>query len=188
MVSNKELKNELDTFIRNYKKHSGKDNITYKEIIKQKLIDNQNLLYVLNNHDLDIEESPEDYIGTSIYPYYLLPDAQEEVKNYICFETGFTEVKKYNEIMKLEQITFYIMCDVKTAHTDFGIARHDLLAALIDDEFCWGNEFGTKMKLVDDQPRAIDNNYVSRILVFEQITPNSIVSNHKVINQIRQKN
>ena len=33
--SNKELKNELDTFIRNYKKHSGKDNITYKEIIKQ---------------------------------------------------------------------------------------------------------------------------------------------------------
>lgn len=187
MVSNAELKQELDAFIRDYKKNSGKDNVTYKEIIKQKLINNQKLLYLLNNHDLDIEESAEDFIGTSIYPYYLLPQAQEEVKNYICFETGFTEVKKYNEIMKLGQVTFYIMCDVKTVHTEFGSARHDLIAALIDDEFSWGNEFGTRMKLVDDQPRAIDNNYVSRILVFEQITPNSIVSDRKVINQTRQK-
>ena len=187
MVSNQELKNELDIFIRDYKKKSGKDNITYKEVIKQKLINNPYLLYVLNNHDLDIEEGAEDYIGTSIYPYYLLPMAQEEVKNYICFETGFTEVKKYNEIMKLGQVTFYIMCDIKTAQTEFGIARHDLIAALIDDEFCWGNDFGTRMKLVDDQARAIDNNYVSRIMVFEQVTPNSIISNHQVINQNRNK-
>ena len=87
--------------------------------------------------------------------------------------------------MKLGQIIFYIVCDNKDIFDkDTGIARHDLLAALIVDEFNWCNDFGTQIKLVSDRPSAIDSQYVGRTLIFEQMTPNSIVKNGRTYNYI----
>jgi hypothetical protein len=89
--------------------------------------------------------------------------------------------------MKLGQVIFYIICNNKDIlDKETGIARHDLLAALITDEFDWTNLFGTQVKLVSDRPTAIDAQYVGRTLIFEQTTPNSIVKNGKVINTVRK--
>ena len=38
-----------------------------------------------------------------------------------------------------------------------GIARHDLLAALIIDDFAWSNDFGVQLRLVSDRPYSMDN-------------------------------
>ena len=85
--------------------------------------------------------------------------------------------------MKLEQIIFYIICDNRNIYDKtFGIARHDLLSALIIDEFNWSNVFGTQIHLVSNKPTALDYHYVGRTLIFEQITTNSITKNGKVIN------
>ena len=165
-----------------YKKHYEKDNIYYKEIIKNKLINNSKIIYSLNNSDLD-PDCPADYIGENILPFYMLVGTQTKAQHYICFETSFTEVARYNKIMKMGQVIFYILCDNKDIYDKkSGIARHDLLAALIVDEFNWTNMFGTQIKLVSDNPMVIDSNYAGRTLVFEQTTTNSIVKDRKVIN------
>ena len=166
-----------------YKKHYENDNIYYKEIIKDKLINNSNIIKALNNKDLD-PDCPADYMGENILPYYLIVETQGKTKNYICFETLFEEVPRYNKLMKFGQVIFYIICDNKTIYDkDTGIARHDLLAALISDEFNWTNMFGTQIKLVSDKPVAIDNNYVGRTLIFEQTTTNNVIKDRKVINK-----
>lgn len=177
---------ELQEII-DYKKKSGNDNIYYKEIIKKKLINNSKIIQSIDNKNLDIEE-PDSFLGVNIFPYYLLPNAQTTAQNYICFETSFTEVANYNNVMKSGQIIFYILCDNKNIYDKkSGIARHDLLAALITDEFNWCTDFGTQMKLISDRPYTVDNNYALRTLTFEQITPNSIIQaqTQKVINQNR---
>lgn len=168
----------------NYKKFYENDNIYYKEIIKSKLINNIHIIKALNNSELD-PDCPADYMGENILPYYLITQTQGTPKNYICFETSFDELARYNKVMKMGQVIFYIICDNKTIYDkETGIARHDLLAALISDEFNWTNMFGTQIKLVSDKPVAIDNQYVGRTLIFEQTTSNNIIKERKVINKI----
>lgn len=165
-----------------YKKHYENDNIYYKEIIKNKLINNKKILYSLNNTNLDID-CPADFVGDNIRPYYMFPETQTVPKHYICFETSFNEVPKYNNVLKLGQVIFYILCDIKdVSDKNSGIARHDLLAALITDEFNWTNMFGTQIRLVSDRPTVVDTYYAGRTLIFEQTTPNSIVKKGRVVN------
>lgn len=166
-----------------YKKHYENDNIFYKEIIKNKLINNSKIIRSLNNKELD-PDCPADYVGENILPFYLIVDTQHKAQNYICFETSFTEAPRYNKVMKLGQVVFYILCDNKDIYDkNSGIARHDLLAALIMDEFNWTNMFGTQIHLISDKPVAVDSNYVGRTLVFEQTTTNYIIKDKKVINK-----
>ena len=166
-----------------YKKHYENDNIYYKEIIKDKLINNSSIIKALNNSDLDTD-CPADYMGENILPYYLIVKTQGKARNYICFETLFEEIPRYNKVMKFGQVVFYIICDNKTIYDkDTGIARHDLLAALISDEFNWTNMFGTQIKLVSDKPVAIDDQYVGRTLIFEQTTTNNVIKDRKVVNK-----
>lgn len=158
-----------------YKKRSGNDNIFYKEIIKQKLMDNAQIIRAIANEKLD-PECPEDYLGENILPYYLLTNTQTVAQNYICYETSFTNVLDGNRILKQGQIIFYILCAEKNIYDkETGIARHDLLAALIEDEFNWCTDFGTQLKLVSDRPYATDGAFVLRTLTFEQTTTNGIV-------------
>lgn len=158
-----------------YKKRSGNDNIFYKEIIKRKLMDNSQLIRAIDNPDLD-PECPEDYLGENILPYYLLTNTQTKAQNYICYETSFTNVLDGNRILKQGQIIFSILCIEKNIYDkETGIARHDLLAALLEDEFNWCTDFGTQLKLVSDRPYATDGAFVLRTLTFEQTTTNGIV-------------
>lgn len=172
--------------INDYKKQYSNDNIYYKEIIKTKLTQNRNLLIAINSKELS-PDSPDDYLGANILPYYFLADkAQTTAQNYVCFETSFTEVYKYNQLIKLGQIIFYILVDIKTIYdVNSGIARHDLIAAIIEDEFNWCTDFGTRLKLVSDKPYAVDNNYVLRTLTFEQETMNGISEFGMCINNDR---
>ena len=166
-----------------YKKHYENDNIYYKEIIKNKLISNSKIIRTINNSDLD-PDCPADYVGENILPFYLIEDTQTKVQNYICFDTSFTEVERYNDIMKLGQIMFWVICDVRSIYDkESGISRHDLLAALILDEFNYTNAFGTQVKLISDKPLIIDNRYVGRTLTFQQTTTNSIIKDRRVINK-----
>lgn len=177
----RDLSKEIQEIIE-YKKHHEKDNIYYKEIIKNKLINNQKIIYSLNNVDLDMD-CPADYVGENILPYYMIVGVQDRPKHYICFETSFNEIARYNNVMKLGQVIFYILCDNKDIYDKCsGIARHDLIAALITEEFNLTNLFGTQIRLVSDQPMVVDNNYAGRTLVFEQVTPNSIAMNGMLYN------
>jgi len=56
------------------------DDIRYKEIIKQNLINNDLIIYLLNNKELeDTEADPSDYLGINILPYFLVHPTQHNV-------------------------------------------------------------------------------------------------------------
>ena len=139
-----ELTNEQIQFLRDLKNNVDSDNIRIKEIIKKSLINNNMIIYLLNNKELEeAEADPSDYLGVNILPAYLIHPTQHNVQNFICYEVGFKELERYNNKMKLLQITFYILCEEKNnIEKNTGIARHDLLGALILDIFNWSNLFG----------------------------------------------
>lgn len=167
-------KEEMRKSLYEYKNLMDSDDIRFKEIIKKKLVNNPLIIHVLNNTELD-EDEPDEYLGINILPYYMITPTQTNVQNYICFETHFDEEARYNKVMKYGQVTFTILCEQKNIiDKETGIARHDLLGALIMDEFNWTNAFGNQVHCVSDVASVVDTNYACRTLIFEGEFPNSI--------------
>ena len=171
--------------------NSLEDHVRIKEKIKELLSLNPYLLKALNTDSDNFSVCH----GRYILPYYLIIPTQEDTKNYLCYETSFNEVSRFNDIFKYNQITFNILCkavSMDDKNNDFniidfetGIARHDLIAILLIEQFNCSNAFGHQIHLVSDTSRPIDNAYCARTLVFEQITPNSIIKNGKVMNNAK---
>lgn len=162
-----------------FKTVADSDDIRLKECIKSSLLNNRYVCHVLNNKEIEDDENsdPSDYFNVNILPYYLISDTQTNVQNFICYETNFEEVARYNDVIKMGQIIFYILCEKKNLiDEETGIARHDLLAALILDQFNWTNIFGQQYHCVEDKAYTVDkrNGYASRTLIFEGKVPNSI--------------
>lgn len=178
-------KKEIDE-LRALKTLPDSDNIRWKEVIKKKLLNNKKLIHVLNNDKLEkINAEPDEYFGVNIFPYYMIDETQSDVKNFICFEVQFSEVSKHNKIIKVGQIIFYIMCEKKNIlDKDTYLPRHDLLAAIITEEFNWTNHFGMQCHLISDKPSVTDNDYPARTLIFVLETPNSIVKSENKIPRV----
>lgn len=171
-----EITNEQIQELRALKTVVDSDDIRYKEIIKKTLIENPLIIYLLNNKELeDSEADPSDYLGVNILPYYLIHPTQFNVQNFICYETEVRELDRYNPKMKNQRIIFYVLCEEKTnIERTTGIARHDLISALIINMFNWTNLFGPQIHLVSDLPSVTDSDYATRTLVFEQSTDNNL--------------
>ena len=171
-----ELTKEEIQRLRDLKKVPDSDDIRYKEIIKKSLINDPLIIYLLNNKELEDDDAdPSDYLGVNILPMYLIHPTQHNVQNFICYEVGFRELQRYNSKMKLLNITFYILCEEKNnIEKSTGIARHDLIGALIMDIFNWSNLFGCQIHCVSDMPSVTDNDYATRTLIFEQTTDNNL--------------
>ena len=160
-----------------FKENVDSDDVRIKEKIKDVLLDNRYLIHVLNNKELEeADAEADDYFNVNIKPYFIIPDTQSSTKNFLCYEIGFDETNRYNETVKVLQVTFYILCHQKDIiDADTGIARHDLLAALVQDQFNYIDIFGGKLKIVSDKPSTTATNYAARTLVFETTTDNNLV-------------
>lgn len=160
------------------------DNIRIKEIIKQKLLGNDDIIHVLDNKDLQESEAENDeYFGKNILDYYMIPGAQTDSQNYICYTVGYENVERnftnssrmYNDLQRHLHITFVVLCEQKNIKDrDTGIARHDLLSALIQNEFNYTNYFGRKILLISNEESLVDNKWPARTLIFSQITDNNV--------------
>ena len=159
-----------------FKIKGDNDDIRFKEIIKEKLLNNEKIIYVLNNKELeDNDAEVDEYFGVNILPYYMVPGTQHNTQNFICYEVSFEEEARYNKVIKYGQIIFYILCEEKTVIEEAtGIARQDLLGALIIEQFNWSNFFGNQIHLISDRPSVVDNHYPCRTLIFEGQFTNSI--------------
>lgn len=159
-----------------YKYIVDNDNIRIKQKIKEKLLANDDIIHVLDNKELQEAEAENDeYFGVNIRDSYIIPETQVDSQNYICFTVGYRDVNRYNDLVKELHITFYILCEQKNLKDrDTGIARHDLLGALIQNEFNYTNYFGRIIQLVQDEESITDNGYVTRVLTFTQTTDNNV--------------
>lgn len=170
-----------------YKTLLDSDDIRIKEIIKKVLLNNKDIIHVLNNENLN-EEEPDSYFGKNILPYYIISPTQTDSSNFICFEVGYSTVSRYNKLVKVCEITFYILCEQDNIiYNNSGLSRHDLLAALLINQFNWKDYFGNKIRLVSDTPNVQDDDYAMRVLIFQMETDNNIVKTingkPKIINQ-----
>lgn len=165
------------------------DNIKVKERIKKLLLQNKFVIHLLNNKELEEADSePDDYYGVNILPFYLIDPTQSNVQNFVCFEVSYDEIQRHNAAMKNLEIVFYVICEQRTLlESETGIARHDLLAAAIQDQFNYTNYFGAKIKLISDRPSTTDNGYATRTLIFRQITDNNLVKTKNGIARYANK-
>lgn len=175
----------IDTLL-SFKETVDSDDVKVKEKIKYMLSNNELIIFALNNKEL--EESgaqPDEYLGVNILPFYLLEEVQTHVNNFVCFEVSYDMAQSYqyskshkslNSTVKTLNVIFHILCDEKDIiEENTGIARHDLLATLVIDQFNWSNEFGGKLMLVSDVPSTVDKHYACRTLVFQQTTDNNVI-------------
>lgn len=100
------------------------DNVIFKQRIERALIGCPELLYAINEKSLEKELFNDDgtinydgewdrylsdsYHDGNIRPYLFIPDTQEDVKNYICYQTNFEDTPRYNAIEKYALIYFTI--------------------------------------------------------------------------------
>lgn len=181
-------KSDLISKLRVYRTSPDDENIRYKTKIKNALLRCPELLYALNESELESELFDENgninwnpethepygewerYFGdnSNVRPYIFFPETETDVKNYVCYQVMFTKLPGDNDIQKYTNITFTIFCHGNN-RTDkmTGIPRHDLIASIIRENFNWSSIFGMKAKLVSSKESITDNNYVVRTLIFE---------------------
>lgn len=165
-----------------FKDHPDCDDVKVKEKIKEVLLGDKYILHVLDNKELEqnVEDDmtgADEYFGVNILPYFMVEPTQSEASNFICYETSF-EKRRYdtNRVNKNLNIIFYLISEQKLIKdADTGIAKHDLLAALIINKFNWTNYFGKKIYLISDQASVVDVKYACRTLIFQQEEDNDIV-------------
>ena len=189
-------KEDLLDKLRAYADTPDDDNIRYKEKIHDALLSNAELLYALNNEELESElfdgnelnvdkETGEllgevdRYFGdnSNIRPYLFIPDTQTDVKHYVCYQVAFDELPRYSTFQKYTEITFNIFVNGKD-RTDklTGLPRHDLIASIIRERFNWSSIFGMQTHLISSKESVTDNNYLVRTLIFQVLDLNGIVN------------
>ena len=149
------------------------DIISMKRLIKQKLIADPDILEALHNPDIPLD-SPDEFLDTNIFGFIRIPQTQDTVRNFICFTVDDIEEDRYNEVIKVQYIQFNCICHLDDMKTDYGIDRHDLLAALVRQNFNWTNMFGLQFKLIYNKESTVDSDYYCRTLKFMAQKPNSL--------------
>ena len=150
-----------------------------KRQIKQTLIADTDILEVLHS-EIDID-SPDEFLDTHIFGFIRIPNTQDTVRNFICFTVDDIEEHRFNEVMKLQDVQFVVICHLSDMKTEYGIDRHDLLGYLIRDTINWTNLFGLQFKLIYNKESTIDGDYYCRTLKFQAVKPNSL-NNAKMAN------
>lgn len=187
-------KDELLKKLRAYADNPDDDNIRIKEQIKDTFMNCPELLYAIHNKELETELFDEDgnlnidedgnltgevdrYFGSNanIRPFLFIPETQDEAKNYVCYQTSYGELVRYNDKEKNMIVTFTIFVNGKDSMDKLtGIPRHDLIASIIREKFAWiGLEISTTTPF-GDKESTTDNNYLVRTLQYEVTLPNSL--------------
>lgn len=188
-------KEELLNKLRAYASTPDDDNIRYKKKIHDSLLNNVELLYALNNKELEselfgddgnlnIDENTGELLGevdryfgdnSNIRPYLFFPETQTEVKHYVCYQVMFDEMPRYKDTQKYTKIIFTIFVNGKDGTDKLtGIPRHDLIASIVRERFNWSNIFGTQIHLISSKESTTDNNYLVRTLIFQSTDTNSV--------------
>ena len=187
-------KEELLDKLRAYAETPDDDNIRIKEQIKDTFLNCPELLYAIHNKELESELFDKDgnlnidedgnltgevdrYFGgnSNIRPFLFIPETQDEVKNYVCYQTSYSDLVRYNDKEKNLIVTFTIFVNGKDSIDKLtNVPRHDLIASIIREKFAWiGLEISTTTPF-GDKESTTDNNYLVRTLQYEVTLPNSI--------------
>ena len=148
------------------------DIIRKKRIIEQTLYSDEDIVEVIDDHDID-PSCPEELIYSSIYPFIRIPGTQDESKNFITFSVSDMGRMPGNEVMKSQYVQFVVFVHKDLVKTKYGMARHDCLSYIIRDIFNLSNVLGPQMNLISNVEGVTDTDYLTRTLKFELVDDNS---------------
>ena len=149
------------------------DIIRKKRIIEQTLYSDEDIVEVIDDHDID-PSCPEELIYSSIYPFIRIPGTQDTSRSYITFMLDDMEGAQINKAMKSQFLKVVIFVHKDLVKTKYGAERHDLLSYLVKDVFHLSNSLGMQLKLLSNREGVTDADYCTRTLQFEMTTPNSV--------------
>lgn len=182
-------KAEMVSQLQGYLSNPDDDTIRLKEKIKTMMLGCPKLLWALNNEEYEAELFNEDgslndtgewdvYFGDSslIRPFLFIPETQDVVANYICYQTSTDENMRYNSEMKYFVITFTIIVHEKDSIDKVtGIARHDLIGGIIRELMAWSSSTMSSAIPIYEGESVTDNNYITKVLKFQATMPNNLV-------------
>lgn len=186
-------KEEMLAGLRAYLDNPDDDTVRLKERIKQMLVGCPKLLWAIHDEEYEAELFNEDgtlnetgewdvYYGDTshIRPFLFIPETQDVVSNYICYQTSTDENMRYNSEMKYFVITFTIIIHEKDSiDSSTGIARHDLIGSIIRELMAWSSVTATRAVPIYEGEAVTDNNYITKVLRFQASMPNNIVVTNK---------
>lgn len=204
-------KNEMLQKLRDYATNPDDDNIRIKTKIYQTFLHCPELLYALHEKDLEEELFYEDdkgnlvlniddngeptgewdrYFGSTgnIRPFLFIPETQTDVGHYVCYQTSFDELMRYNSSEKQMIVTFTIFVNGKDSMDEAtGIPRHDLIASIIREKFAWIGLEVSATTPSSDKESTTDNNYIVRTLQYIVTLPNSITKTENNYSRYNNK-
>ena len=187
-------KDEMIENLQSYLSNPDDDTIRLKEKIKEKMLGCPKLLWALNNEEYEKQLFNEDgtlndtgewdvYFGDSslIRPFLFIPETQDVVANYICYQTSTDENMRYNSEMKYFVITFTIIVHEKDSiDSKTGIARHDLIGSIIRELMSWSSSSIAHAVPIYEGESVTDNNYITKVLKYQAALPNNLVVTNNV--------
>lgn len=198
--------NQMLNKLQAYAKNPDDDNIRIKEQIKDIFLHSPELLYALNDKELENELFDENgtlnvddngepigewdlYFGENghIRPFLFIPQTQDKVSHYVCYGTSSSSQTGFNA-EKHFIVTFNIFVDgLDPIDKKTGIPRHDLIASIIREKFAWiGLEIPTPVPSSDYEGIA-DKRYLVRTLEYSATLPNSLSKTSDNITSYRNK-
>lgn len=195
-------KEEMLANLRNYMVSPDDDTIRLKEEIKARLLKCPQLLWALNaDEDKAAELFDEEgnlnedgewdiYFGENSYirPFLFIPQTQDTVTNYLCYQVSTEENMRYKDDMKYVVITFTIFVHAKnTIDKETGIQRHDLIGSILREIMSWSSITMASAVPIYENEGVTDNNYVSKVLKYQAAMPNNLVVTKNGITSYRYK-
>lgn len=182
-------KEEMIHQLQGYLSLPDDDCIRVKNLLKQRMLEFPQLLWALNspnygdqlfNADGSLNESGEwdVYFGDSshIRPFLFIPETQDEVMNYLCYQVQTDENMRYDPAMKYLIITFTIFVHEKDSiDKETGIARHDLIGGIIREMMAWSGITMSHATPIGSSESVTDTNYITKVLRYQATMPNNLV-------------
>lgn len=182
-------KDEMLDNLRGYLSNPDDDTIRLKDKIKDMLLGCPKLLWALHSEDLEGELFDDDgnlnetgewdsYYGDTsfIRPFLFIPETQDKVANYICYQLSTDENMRYNPEMKYLIISFTIIVHEKDSiDAETGIARHDLIASIIRELMAWSKIARVHAIPIYETESVTDSNYITKVLRYQLALPNNLV-------------
>lgn len=196
-------KDEMLQNLRAYLEDPDDDTIRLKNKIKDMLLRSPKLLWALNDENLQSEIFNEDgtlndtgewdaYYGDTalIRPFLFIPETQDIVSNYLCFQASSDENMRHNSSMKYFVITFTILVHEKNSiDKETGIPRHDLIASIVRELMAWSSITMANAVPIYEGESVTDNNYITKVLRYQAALPNNLVvteANPAFVNKTKE--
>lgn len=138
---------------------------------------------IINALGLNKGEDAEDLIYVRLFPYYFIPQTQEDVKTYILVEIDIPQTRqRYSETSSIYSkpiITFTVLSHQKDITLNLigsSAVRTDYIAALIDEKYNGKSGFGFKdLSVLSNTAGSFNSVYRYRQIVFEGVDLNDAI-------------